>query len=127
MPCPWYKNGLCTSPILERPSSDITLPSRCAGGPETYVSCRFYKDIEESKVENRHVIRDYGKPILIIHGLSKSMKSDCPFFKLLAHESGAYLAVCEVLKRFLNVYEVSICANYWNDCPLKRLGMRLNQ
>lgn len=120
MPCIWYKGGLCTSPALDKPTADVTLPSRCLS--QGYTTCRFFKDISTSPTtSDARSSREYGRPILMIHGLNKPMKSDCKYFKLLNHESGSYLAACEVLKRYLNMYEVSLCVDYWNDCPFRKL------
>ncbi len=119
MPCMWYKSGLCTSPALDKPSSDVTLPSRCLG--QGYTTCKFFRDVDTSIIPEAKSGREYGRPILMIHGLNKPMKSDCKYFRLLNHESGSYLAACEVLKRYLNIYEVPLCINYWNDCPFRKL------
>ncbi|MCS7108329.1 MAG: hypothetical protein RMH77_05695 [Sulfolobales archaeon] len=64
--------------------------------------------------------REYGRPILMIHGLSKPEKSDCRFYRLFTHESGNYLAACHLLRRYLNIYEARLCNQYWADCPYRK-------
>lgn len=115
---------MCTSPLLDSPSVDVTLLSRCLSNVE-YSTCKFYKEVDQVKTSYEVASREYGKPILLIHALSKPIRSECKFYKLMSHESGSYLAACEVLRRYLNIYEVNLCASHWNDCPFRRLGESL--
>lgn len=124
MPCPWYRGGICTSPSLDTPSADVTLLSRCLSSVE-YATCKFYKNADQLRVQYETASREYGKPILIIHALNKPVRSECRFYRLLGHESGSHLAACDILKRYLNVYEVNLCASYWSECPFRRLGEAL--
>ena len=120
MPCPWYRGGLCTSPLLDKPTTDVTLLSRCLSNVE-YSTCRFFKELNQS-VSTREEGKEYGRPILIIHGLTKPLRSECKFFKLFTHESGNYLAACDILRRYLNLYEVDLCIKYWSECPFRKCG-----
>ncbi|MEM0361484.1 MAG: hypothetical protein QXY36_02460 [Sulfolobales archaeon] len=110
--------------MLDKPTSDVTLTSRCLS-PSEYASCKFFREAQPIKsVIHEQVGREYGKPILMIHGLSRPEKSECKFFKLISHESGNYLAACDVLKRYLNIYEVRLCSQLWADCPYRKQAER---
>lgn len=110
--------------MLDKPTSDVTLTSRCLS-PSEYASCKFFREAQPAKsVLHEQVGREYGKPILMIHGLSRPEKSECKFFKLISHESGNYLAACDVLKRYLNIYEVRLCGQLWVDCPYRKQAER---
>ncbi|MEM0453303.1 MAG: hypothetical protein QXO98_01400 [Sulfolobales archaeon] len=106
--------------MLDKPSSDVTLISRCLSTTE-YTSCKFFRESQISpSLIHEQIGREYGRPILMIHGLTKPEKSECQFFKLVSHESGNYLAACDVLRRYLSIYEVRLCAQLWADCPYRR-------
>ena len=123
MPCPWYRGGVCTSPLLESPSPDPVIPSICLSD-DSYVRCRYY--VEPRGREVRGFSGRFGKPLLLIHSISRLPRSNCEFFIVEKHESGAYLAACEVLRRYLTRYEVRLCEEYWRDCPYRRIGRRLS-
>lgn len=96
--------------------------SRCLSSSE-FISCKFFKESQTGvSVTHEQVGREYGRPIIMIHGLKKPERSECKFFKLISHESGNYLAACDVLRRYLNIYEVSLCSQLWADCPYRKLA-----
>jgi hypothetical protein len=129
MPCHWFKNGMCTSPLLETPSSDPVLIARCLGSSEVYGRCRYYTEPKGESLEMKRAIgvRKLGKPLLLIHSISEPLKSKCDFYSLIRHESGSYLASCSVLGRYLTRYEASLCVKGWEDCPFRKMGIKLKK
>jgi len=123
LPCPWYKDGLCTSPALDEPSKDPVIPSICLSNREVYSKCRYYREV--SGREPREFSGKYGKPLLLIHSISRIPRSMCEYFVVEKHESGTYLAACHVLDRYLTRYEVHLCENHWKDCPYRKIGIKL--
>ena len=127
MPCPWYRDGYCHSPALGEPSSDPVINAVCLGSEAVYKKCPFYRERAEVRREEgvRRRSGKYGRPLLLIHSLKKCPKSDCEFFVVEEDESGAYLAACNVLRRYLTRYEVPLCENHWKDCPYRRIGITI--
>ncbi|MEM0066680.1 MAG: hypothetical protein QXZ22_00960 [Sulfolobales archaeon] len=120
--CPWYKDGYCTSPLLDGPSADVVNKVQCLGGRELYIQCRYYRETQEVSEGSYDV---FGKPFLMVHGIDKPPDVSCEFAKVFKHEQGKYLVGCLVLKRFLGVHEVSQCSSYWKSCPYRRIGLKL--
>ena len=124
MTCPWFKAGMCTSPLLGEPSRDVVDYSTCLGDESVYKGCRFYT---ESSPRRRERVGPMGKPLLLVHSLSTKPKSGCEFFFVEEHESGSYLAGCEVLGRYLTRYDVKLCEKHWIDCPYRKIGLRIKR
>ncbi len=98
----------------------MTLTSRCLS-PSEFISCKFFRESQAGVgVIHEQIGREYGRPIVMIHGLRKPERSECKFFKLISHESGNYLAACDVLRRYLNMYEVRLCSQLWVDCSYRK-------
>ena len=128
MPCPWFKDGFCTSPALERPSTDPVIPQKCLGDETVYRACKYYREPTSISLKAAQpYISKFGKPLLLIHSLSKKPSSGCKFFIVEKHESGAYLAACDVLGRYLTRYEVPLCERHWENCPYRRVGLVLEE
>ena len=133
MPCPWYRNGMCTSPKLRQPSRSVVSPQRCMGGEAEYRSCKLYVDPPQERKQGRGLL-EQAKPALIqqlrpytpIHLLSRRPASRCPFMKVYSY-SGGYLAQCTVLGRLLTRSEVEACEKYWQTCPFYRAASRKGQ
>jgi len=123
MPCPWFKDGLCTSPLLEEPSKDPVIPSICSSIKEVYSKCRYY--VEPATKEPKEFSGKYGRPVLLIHSLTKPLRSNCEFFIIEKYEENVYIAACRVLNRYLTRYEVDTCIKHWKECPYRKLGLRL--
>ncbi len=133
MPCPWYRNGLCTSPKLKRPTAAVTSPDRCLGSEAEYKSCQFYVDPETADkpssrsgglVESlKPALEKQLKPYKPIHLLTRRPKSNCPFFKVYEY-AGGYLAFCKVLNRLLTKSEAAKCEKYWQTCPFYKIGLQ---
>ncbi|MGC8974773.1 MAG: hypothetical protein ACP5KB_01080 [Thermoprotei archaeon] len=126
MPCPWYKDGVCTSPKLEQPSSDpVTMA--CAGGPRQYRECRYFMERAESpQLAGVTATVKFGKALMMIHALNERPKSECEFFESEDHE-GYYLAGCAVLRRYLTKFEVPDCEKYWVNCPYRKVEKSLSR
>ena len=135
MPCPWYKNGMCTSPKLHRPSSAVVNLERCMGGPEQYKTCSFYVEPGgESEESNRSTpaitsftksgLEKKLKPYPPIHLLDHRPESGCQFLKVYEY-SGGFLAYCTILERLLTRSEVKLCESHWRQCPIRKIGMRV--
>ncbi len=129
MPCPWYRDGYCHSPALGEPSSDPVINAVCLGSEAVYKKCPFYRERAEVKRGEEGVRRrsgKYGRPLLLVHSLQKKRpKSGCEFFVVEEDESGAYLAACDVLGRYLTRYEVPLCENHWRECPYRKIGVTI--
>ncbi len=137
MPCPWYKNGMCTSPKLAKPSSAIVNTERCLGGPESYKTCSFYvepgggEEGSESGVPSITSFAKSGlekklKPYPPIHLLEQRPSGECPFMKVYEY-SGGFLAYCVILERLLTRSEVETCEKYWRSCPIRRIGLMVGR
>lgn len=94
-----------------------------------YKKCPFYRERAEVKRGKEGVRRrsgKYGRPLLLVHSLQKKRpKSGCEFFVVEEDESGAYLAACDVLGRYLTRYEVPLCENHWRECPYRKIGVTI--
>jgi len=132
VPCPWYRNGMCTSPRLRRPSSSVVSPTRCKGSEAEYKSCRFYVNPQQpSREKGRSGLVESLKPALAqqlrpyppIHLLTRRPESRCPYFKVYSY-SGGYLIFCQVLGRLLTRSEVGPCEKYWSACPFYKQASR---
>jgi len=123
LPCPWYKEGVCTSPLLKEPSRDPVIPSICSSNREVYSRCRYY--VEPTGKEPKEFSGKYGKPLLLIHSLNKPPRCLCEFFIIEKYEGNTYITACKVLNRYLTRYEVNLCSQYWSDCPYRKLGLKL--
>ncbi len=142
MPCPWYKNGMCTSPKLLTPSSSVVSTERCLGGPEQYKTCNFYVEPESGQgVEQRTrsdvpSITEFSgvkssldkklKPYPPIHLLDQRPLAQCPYMKVYEY-GGGYLAYCAVLERLLTRSEVELCEQHWRSCPFRRIAASIGR
>ena len=75
MPCPWLRNGMCTSPKLSEPTSSVVDQQRCY---HEYTQCKFYVSNEEEegleKFMKTKEEKKY-KPYKLIHALITKPKS----------------------------------------------------
>ncbi len=137
MPCPWYKNGMCTSPKLVKPTTSVVNLERCMGGPESYKTCQFYVEPgggEESGRSDTPSITSFSrtgldkklKPYPPIHLLERRPESSCQFFKVYEY-GGGYLAYCAILERLLTRSEVEACEKHWRSCPVRRIGVMVGR
>jgi len=126
LPCPYYKQGLCTSPLVGEPRADVCQPGVCDGDSTRYSRCPYYVKTQDglevfTRERGEPFLRE--KPLPILHYIKKPVKSQCPFFKTIERE-GYYLAYCEVLGRLLTRYEVDLCSSYSDTCPLRRMAVK---
>ncbi|MEM2021788.1 MAG: hypothetical protein QXP80_06145 [Zestosphaera sp.] len=124
MSCPWYKDGLCSSPKLEHPSSDPVSLVTCLGGSNEYGNCKYFSEKALSRPAPVSSVAKFGKALLMIHALNDEPKFGCEFFEAEIHE-GYYLAGCLVLKRYLTKFEAAECEKHWGGCPYRRMELAL--
>jgi len=127
MPCPYFKNKMCTSPLLPEPTDAIIVPSRCLSD-DKYRTCKFYVESGKSEKQSTLIVSTLSdeqlkelKPYPPIHYLENPLNSECPHYKLLSY-GGYYLAYCNVLGRILTRHEALLCSKYWETCPIAKLG-----
>ncbi|BDB97739.1 hypothetical protein [Saccharolobus caldissimus] len=120
--CPYYKNGFCTSPALDKPTDAVVSTSRCFG---QFKTCRYFLDNEDSKVglemynEDKTIeqeIRFYPK----INVLESPIDSGCENYQLIKSEKGL-IAYCKVLKRVLITQQATLCNKEFLKCPFRNL------
>ncbi len=125
MSCPWYKDGFCTSPKLEHPSSDPVSLMTCLRGPNEYANCRYFSEkARGGSAPMTSSATKFGKALLMIHALNDKPRLGCEFFEADNHE-GYYLAGCLVLKRYLTKFEATECEKHWRSCPYRRVEQAL--
>jgi len=126
MPCPWYRNGYCTSPRLAEPTDAIVNLQRCLSDSD-YRTCAYFEELGISKESEAVVAREKSSIgiYLPIHGLVQPIKSECPLYVIERHDSGLYIASCKILNRYLTKYEVPLCKNNWQDCPYRKFAHTL--
>ncbi len=133
MPCPWYRNGLCTSPKLGRPSSIVVSKERCLGSEAEYRTCQYYVEPKTGEEEKRG-LQVHLKPAALknlkpyppIHLYTKPIKPSCPYMKVYEY-MGGWLAECTVLKRLLTKSEIDKCISYWRSCPIYRQAEEMKE
>ncbi|MCE4602678.1 MAG: hypothetical protein F7C08_02250 [Desulfurococcales archaeon] len=52
--------------------------------------------------------------------------SQCQYFEAEEHE-GYYVARCKVLGRYLVRGSVYKCERYWEDCPFRKIAVRMEE
>lgn len=118
MPCPLYKQGVCTSPKLGAPA-DIYKPGVCDGSEQAYTKCSLYpsgSQLLEGLLKSASL--PSGSIVPYVHYLVKRPESSCPHFKVFEH-GGSFVAYCAVLARYLTKYEVEPCEKLPEKCPLR--------
>ncbi|MEB3816421.1 MAG: hypothetical protein LRS46_00550 [Desulfurococcales archaeon] len=74
-----------------------------------------------ASIQARHKAKQYAMfPEIFLLGRKPS--SQCEYFKVEKTSEGRYAAYCEVLGRYLTVYQVEKCEKYWRTCPYRRFG-----
>ena len=61
-----------------------------------------------------------------IFALHYKPDSGCKYFEVKEME-GYYVAKCKVLGRFIVKDMVYKCEKYWEDCPFRRIALRMNE
>ncbi len=125
MPCPYYKQGLCTSPLLGEPRADLYQPGVCDGDKTKYMKCPYYteKGLESLQTFTDEDIVHKLKPDPILHYMKKRLESRCEHFKVY-QMAGHYIAYCQLLNRLLTRFEAELCASYPERCPIRKLVSR---
>lgn len=116
MPCPFFKNGRCRSPVLGSMSTEeLYERGKCDG--EGYKSCKYYKEGMSASGDAAFLDK---RPDPLLNLLEKAPKESCPFIKIYRAERG-YAAYCSTLDRFLTRYEVPLCEQAYERCPFKKI------
>ncbi len=135
MVCPWFKDGACHSPKLQRPDERV-VGNHCKSEME-YKSCSFYVEPEEedrkntllrftpSKSAKEVAFEERYKPYDPIMALNTEPQSKCPYFKAVRGSNGKWYAICRVLDRVLTITEVKLCTHHWRTCPLYKNAPKL--
>jgi uncharacterized RmlC-like cupin family protein len=104
------------------------IPEKCLGDETVYKACKYYREPTSLSLTQGKLYQSrFGRPLLLIHSLTIKPNSPCEFFVVEKHESGVYLAGCEVLGRYLTRYEVPLCEKHWDECPYRRVGLLLKE
>jgi len=120
MTCPFYKQGLCTSPLLGEPRSDVYRPGVCDGDAAKYTRCPYYSTAGKEGLEYfSEKTSTSEKPVPLLHYLRKIPSSSCQFFNVKEYNRN-YIASCGVLMRLLTRFEVELCEVHPETCPLRR-------
>ncbi|MCE4604561.1 MAG: hypothetical protein F7B20_06320 [Aeropyrum sp.] len=59
-----------------------------------------------------------------IYIMHRRPRSDCEYFEV-RERGGEFIALCKVLGRPLTVTSVEKCEKYWQDCPYRRIAIRM--
>ena len=122
MVCPWYRQGFCISPVLDKPSDSVTSANRCLGDFKT---CKFYIDspdtdkeglekFEEKQTANKLHITELMLPE--VYATTEMPESPCEYFSVSTYD-GKYYAFCRKKREWLVKSQISLCASYYNTCP----------
>lgn len=123
MPCPYYRNGVCMSPLHLEPRPDLVREEVCEGPEEVYTRCRYFVKPGERGLEAFQPSAGLEeKPYPLLHLLERKVESTCPEYTLRRYE-GSYVAYCRVLDRLLTKYEVENCEKYPDTCPLRKYAV----
>jgi hypothetical protein len=122
MPCPFFKNGLCTSPLLGEPRADVYRPGVCDGDKSMYSKCPYYteKGLETLQTFTMDDVVRKLKPDPLLHYMRKRPVSSCKYMKVY-EISGHYVAYCQLLGRLLTRYEAELCVTMPEGCPIRKL------
>ncbi len=126
MPCPWYRNGMCTSPKIGKPTTAVVSVERCLGPEAEYKACEYFVD---EKGHARKGIDSFTltaaaqqyRPYPPIHVVYNRPDSKCPFIKVI-DQGGGFIVYCNVLGRLLTRSEIKLCERYWRTCPIMKVG-----
>jgi len=119
--CKFYKNGLCISPKLDKPTDVVTSTTRCFGNPTT---CQYYIE-EEKKTGLAAFNSKEGISYLRINIiddtklLERIENTDCSYFRYNKIEQGA-IAYCTIMNRMLTEGQAKNCILHGKKCPIRK-------
>ena len=120
MPCPWYQNGYCTSPVLGVPTDVVVSPDRCLSD-SAYRSCRFYVDPHRERMV-RSVRLVKREPYLPISALPQEPKIGCEF-AIVEKKGDFYVVYCIARQTYLTRWDVELCEKFWQQCPIRAMEL----
>ncbi|WP_338601477.1 hypothetical protein V6M85_00210 [Sulfolobus tengchongensis] len=121
--CPYYKNGFCTSPALDKPTDAVVSSNRCFG---QFKTCRYFLDdgsenktglekFNDSKTIEQE-IRFYPR----INVLENVLDSSCENYQLIKSEKG-FIPYCNAIHRVLVTQQAVLCNKEFQKCPYRTL------
>ncbi|ALU12603.1 hypothetical protein EYM_05625 [Ignicoccus islandicus DSM 13165] len=131
MPCPWFKDGMCHSPKIGKPSAAI-VNKKCTS--DNYEECKFYVPPEAtdkglsafvSEERSEESFEEKYKPYKLIHASPYKPESKCPHFEVMRGTDGKWYALCKVMDRLLTVVEMKLCEHHWKTCPFYKNAVKL--
>jgi len=127
LPCPWYRDGMCTSPALETATDLVVSPQRCLSDDQ-YRSCAYYVDpakLQEQRKKKPEYVRT--KPCIVISGMTKEPKIGCEYAAVEKTEDGFFVVYCMVRGTYLTRWDVELCEKYWKECPFRHLEKKFSE
>jgi len=121
--CPYYKNGLCVSPKLDKPTDYVTNKSRCLGN---YTTCSYFPNENVPKNDNgltQYNAKEIDKEVSYypaVNLLDEPIESGCEFFHLIRTSKGL-VARCDVQSRVITKSQALLCSKLYNKCPFHLL------
>lgn len=112
--CPYYKQGLCHSPLLPKPEDYVTDASKCIGN---FYTCRYYPkdDLNPEQGDSTEKVDVNIYPIVNV--LEDTIESGCPNFKLSRTSKGV-VAICSIMGRVMTRSQAKLCSERWASCPI---------
>jgi len=111
--CPYYKNGICVSPKLDKPTDYVTNKSRCLGN---YTTCSYFP-IDEKVAKEIDKEVSYYPAVNLLDG---PIESGCEFFYLIRTSKGL-VARCDIQGRVITKSQALLCSKLYNKCPFRLL------
>jgi len=118
--CPYFKNGVCVSPILGKPTDYVTNKARCLGN---YTTCNYYPMNNNTSSDNKGLMKFVEKEIEkevnyypAVNLLDSPIESGCEFFYLVRTSKGL-VARCVIQNRIITKSQALLCSKYHNTCP----------
>lgn len=116
--CPWYRQGFCTSPALDKPTDSVTSPRRCFSD---YKICNLYREsgkereglenfAEESKLHITELMPSK------VYANETVPESSCEHFVVSTYD-GKYYTYCKKRECWLTRSQARLCVTYYQRCP----------
>jgi len=119
--CNFYKNGLCISPKLEKPTDVVTSTTRCY---QNFTTCQYYVEEKKTGVP-AFTVTEKGIGYLrvnIIYDaklLERIENTECNYFRYNEVEQGA-ISYCIIMNRMLTEGQAKNCILHGKKCPIRK-------
>lgn len=124
--CYWFRQGICISPALDKPTDSVTSPKRCL--TSEYKTCNLYRDppggiqTEATGLE-KYTEKKQPSGLRITELMVKEVyahetvpESPCPFF-IVTQYDGKYFTYCNKKKSWLTKSQSFLCLTNDQNCP----------